>query len=111
MDLKTLTDTPVLNPLARALAETDRLQAFASAFDRARVSEALLPLFLAAVWTARDGALVCLLPDDADARDAAEAAGWFLGEDRVGLLASRGVRCRTVRRRRSSPRPCRCRWA
>ena len=27
MDLKTLTDTPVLNPLARVLAETDRLQA------------------------------------------------------------------------------------
>ena len=28
MDPKTLTDTPVLNPLARALAETDRLRAF-----------------------------------------------------------------------------------
>ena len=95
MDLKTLTDTPVLNPLARALAETDRLQAFAVAPDHARVSEALLPLFLAAVWTARDGALVCVLPDDADARDTAEAAGWFLGEDRVGLLASRGVRWET----------------
>jgi transcription-repair coupling factor (superfamily II helicase) len=95
MDLKTFTDTPVLNPLARALAETDRLQAFAAAPDRARVSEALLPLFLAAAWIARDGALVCLLPDDADARDTAEAAGWFLGEDRVGLLASRGVRWET----------------
>ena len=34
----------------------------------------------------------CVLPDDADARDAAEAAGWFLGEERVGLFASRGVR-------------------
>src|SRR5215210_4273401 len=95
MDLKTLTDTPVLNPLARALAETDRLRAFAAAPDRARVSAALLPLFLAAVWTARDGGLICLLPDDADARDAAEAAGWYLGEDRVGLLASRGVRWET----------------
>src|SRR5215210_3877435 len=95
MDLKTLTDTPVLNPLARALAETDRLRAFAAAPDRARVSAALLPLFLAAVWTAREGALVCLLPDDADARDTAEAAGWYLGEDRVGLLASRGVRWET----------------
>src|SRR5215210_778328 len=68
MDLKTLTDTPVLNPLGRALAETDRLRVFAAAPDRARVSEALLPLFLAAVWTARDGGLICLLPDDADAR-------------------------------------------
>ena len=92
MDLKTLTDTPVLNPLARALAETDRLQAFASAPDRARVSEALLPLFLAAVWTARDGALVCLLPDDADARDAADPTIWCRG----GIFCRRGPpsRCR-----------------
>ena len=36
--------------------------------------------------------LVCLLPEDADARDAAEAAGWFLGPERVALLPSRGVR-------------------
>src|ERR687895_909471 len=35
--------------------------------------------------------LVCLLPEDADARDAAEAAAWFLGEERVGLFPSRGV--------------------
>src|SRR5204862_7942225 len=35
--------------------------------------------------------LVCALPEDADARDAAEAAAWFLGEDRVALLPSRGV--------------------
>ena len=31
-----------------------------------------------------------LLPEDADARDAAEAAAWFLGEERVALLPSRG---------------------
>src|SRR5207247_3489511 len=36
--------------------------------------------------------LVVLLPEDADARDAAEAARWFLGEERVALLPSRGVR-------------------
>src|SRR5204862_5096265 len=35
--------------------------------------------------------LVCALPEDADARDAAEAAAWFLGEDRVALMPSRGV--------------------
>jgi len=33
-----------------------------------------------------------VLPEDADARDAAEAARWFLGEERVALLPSRGVR-------------------
>ena len=37
-------------------------------------------------------ALVCLLPEDADARDAAEAAAWFLGDEHVGFLPSRGVR-------------------
>ena len=31
------------------------------------------------------------MPEDADARDAAEAAAWFLGDDAVGLLPSRGV--------------------
>ena len=36
--------------------------------------------------------LVALFPDDADARDAAEAAGWFVGDDQVALLPSRGVR-------------------
>jgi transcription-repair coupling factor (superfamily II helicase) len=36
--------------------------------------------------------LVCLLPEDADARDAAEAAGWFVGSERVALLPGRGVR-------------------
>src|SRR5213078_370536 len=36
--------------------------------------------------------LIALLPEDADARDAAEAAGWFLGDERVALLPSRGVR-------------------
>ena len=32
-----------------------------------------------------------LAPEDADARDAAEAAAWFLGDERVALLPSRGV--------------------
>ena len=33
-----------------------------------------------------------LLPEDADARDLAEAAGWFIGAERVALLPGRGVR-------------------
>jgi transcription-repair coupling factor (superfamily II helicase) len=83
---------PALTVLARELAEGERLQRFAAAPAPARVSEPLLPLFLAALHLARGGPLVCLLPDDVDARDVAEAAGWFLGEERVGLFASRGVR-------------------
>ncbi len=88
-------DQPVLQPLVAELAESERLVRFAAAGPgvTARVSEPLLPLLLAAVWTARGSTngLVCLLPEDADARDAAEAVGWFLGSDRVGLFPSRGV--------------------
>ncbi|HET7857301.1 MAG TPA: transcription-repair coupling factor [Gaiellaceae bacterium] len=83
----------VLEPLVRELAESDRLRAFAEALPaRARVSEAALPLLLAALHETLGRPLLVLLPEDADARDAAEAAGWFLGEDRVALLPSRGVR-------------------
>jgi transcription-repair coupling factor (superfamily II helicase) len=95
MDQTTAAETPVLRPLADELAATDRLRAFVDAPDRARVSEPILPLFLAALWLAREGPLLCLLPDDADARDAADAAAWFLGEEHVGLFASRGVRWET----------------
>ena len=83
---------PALAVLARALADGERLQRFAAEPAPARVSEPLLPLFLAAVHFVRGGPVICLLPDDADARDVAEAAGWFLGEEQVGLFASRGVR-------------------
>src|SRR5581483_8615088 len=86
-------DLPVLHPFARELADSERLLAFAQALPaRARVSEAALPLVLAALHLELDRSLVCLLPDDTDARDAADAAGWFLGPDRVALLPSRGVR-------------------
>ena len=86
------TDYPVLHALAHELAASEKLAEFAAAPAPARISEPLLPLFLAALWLVRGGPLVCVLPDDADARDAADAAGWFLGEERVGLFASRGVR-------------------
>jgi transcription-repair coupling factor (superfamily II helicase) len=93
MDQLARTHEPVLAALARELAESERLQEFLSAPADSRVSEPLLPLFLAAVHIGRGGrALVCVLPEDADARDAAEAAGWFLGDESVGLFASRGVR-------------------
>src|SRR5207247_1232594 len=66
--------------------------AFAHAFPApARVSEPALPLLLAAVHEELDRPLVLLAPEDQDARDAAEGAAWFLGEDRVALLPSRGV--------------------
>jgi transcription-repair coupling factor (superfamily II helicase) len=85
-------DRPALQVIARRFAESEPLHAFAEAPQPARVSDPLLPLFLAAVWLERGGPLVVVFPDDAEARDAAEAAGWFLGEENVGLLASRGVR-------------------
>src|SRR5581483_7384884 len=86
-------DRPSLHALASELAEDERLQAFADALPApARVSEPGLPLVLAALHVRLRRSLVCLLPEDADARDAAEAAAWYLGDDAVALLPSRGVR-------------------
>src|SRR6266516_4427942 len=90
-------DRPILHPFVRELRESERLRAFAEALrvlgprPRARVSEPGLPLLLAALYDELGRPLVLLAPEDADARDAAEAAGWFLGEERVALLPSRGV--------------------
>jgi transcription-repair coupling factor (superfamily II helicase) len=92
MDRPATATAPALAPIARGLAAGERLREFLADPGATRVSEPLLPLFLAAVHEAREGPLVCLFPDDAQARDAAEGAGWYLGEDRVGLFASRGVR-------------------
>jgi transcription-repair coupling factor (superfamily II helicase) len=93
MDQSPAHPAPALSPIAHALAEGDRLAALLADPADTRVSEPILPLFLAAFRLARGGGpLVCLLPDDAQARDAAEGAAWFLGEERVGLFASRGVR-------------------
>jgi transcription-repair coupling factor (superfamily II helicase) len=85
-------DRPALHALVARLREDERLRAFAAALPaRARVSEPVLPLVLAALHEELDRGVVALLPEDADARDAAEAAGWFLGDERVALLPSRGV--------------------
>ena len=94
MDLRETT-RPVLHPLVEELLGDERLAAFADVLRTpasARVSEPALPLFLAALHEHLGRALVVLLPEDADARDAAEGARWFLGEERVALLPSRGVR-------------------
>jgi transcription-repair coupling factor (superfamily II helicase) len=86
-------DRPTLYPLVEALVEDERLGAFAEALPaRARVSEPALPLVVAALHERLGRGLVLVTPEDADARDTAEAAGWFLGEDRVAYLPSRGVR-------------------
>jgi len=86
-------DRPVLNTLARELADSERLGAFAEDVGRAdaRVSEPALPLLLAALHLRLERGLVCLLPEDAEARDVAEAAAWFLGEEAVAYMPSRGV--------------------
>jgi transcription-repair coupling factor (superfamily II helicase) len=92
MDL-TETTHPVLHPLVEELLADERLAAYAAALPAAaRVSEPALPLVLAALHEHLGRALVVLVPEDADARDAAEAARWLLGEERVALLPSRGVR-------------------
>ncbi len=85
-------DQPILHPFVDELRESDRLAAFAESFPaNARVSEPALPLVLAALHEQLGRGLVALVPEDADARDVAEAAAWFNGEERVALLPSRGV--------------------
>jgi transcription-repair coupling factor (superfamily II helicase) len=87
-------DRPTLHPLGAELAESERLAAFADELEgaSARVSEAALPVLLGALHLRTGRSLLALLPEDADARDAAEAAAWYVGDDQVALLPSRGVR-------------------
>jgi len=86
-------DRPILHAFVRELIEHERLAAFVEALPaRARVSEPALPLLVAALHERLARPLAVLVPEDADARDLAEAAAWFLGDERVALLPSRGVR-------------------
>ena len=86
-------DRPLLHPFVDRLRADARLPAFAAALpSRARVSEPALPLLLAALHEEVRRGLCVLLPEDADARDAAEAIAWFAGEAQVAFLPSRGVR-------------------
>jgi transcription-repair coupling factor (superfamily II helicase) len=85
-------DRPVLHAFVRELVDDQRLVDFAEALPaRARVSEAALPVVLASLYERLERPLVCLVPEDVDARDVAEAAAWFLGEELVGTMPSRGV--------------------
>jgi transcription-repair coupling factor (superfamily II helicase) len=85
-------DRTILHPFVEELRKTERLSAFAREFPApARVSEPALPLVLAALHEELERPLVLLAPEDQDARDAAEGAAWFLGEERVALLPGRGV--------------------
>ena len=84
---------PVLFALVRELLQSERLQELAAALPTsARVSEPALPLVVAALHEQLERSLTVLVPEDADARDLAEAAAWFLGPEHTGLLPSRGVR-------------------
>jgi transcription-repair coupling factor (superfamily II helicase) len=86
---------PVVSPLAGlvdALSASERFRAFTDDFPtNARVSEPALPLLLATLHRELEGSLVCLLAEDEEARDVAEAVGWYTDPDRVALLPSRGV--------------------
>ena len=86
-------DQPPLYAFVAELARHERFQAFAAALPaRARVSEPVLPLLLATLHRELGRGLLVLLPEDADARDAADGASWLAGGERVALLPSRGVR-------------------
>src|SRR5215203_5020934 len=86
-------DRPLLYSLVERLRAEERLAQFAAALPtRARVSEPALPLVVSALHEQLARALTILVPEDADARDLAEAAAWYLGPERVALLPSRGVR-------------------
>ncbi|MGE5274816.1 MAG: transcription-repair coupling factor [Verrucomicrobiota bacterium] len=93
MDQPDRSTAPTLRPLAFELAGSERLAAFAADLrgGSARVSEPGLPLLLAALHLHLDRPLLVLLAEDTDARDAGEAAAWYLGDDRVALFPSRGV--------------------
>jgi transcription-repair coupling factor (superfamily II helicase) len=85
------TPTP-LAALVDALRSDERFRDFTAAFPApARVSEPALPLLLAALHAELGRPLVCLLGDDEEARDTAEAVSWYLDPALVALLPSRGV--------------------
>src|SRR5262245_35578816 len=85
-------DRPILHPFVDELRGSDRLRTYAEAFPAAaRVSEPALALLVAALHEDLARPLVLLAPEDADARDLAEGVAWFVGDERVALLPSRGV--------------------
>jgi transcription-repair coupling factor (superfamily II helicase) len=90
--LGTQTTSTPLAAFVDELQRQERFQSFAQGLPtHARVSEPVLPLLLSALHEELGRALLVLLPEDADARDAADGASWFLGPSRVALLPGRGV--------------------
>ncbi|MDQ3424949.1 MAG: transcription-repair coupling factor [Actinomycetota bacterium] len=82
-----------LHGLVAELAESEGFRAFVDDFPvAARVSDPALPLVLAALHETLGRELLCLLPEDEQARDAAEAVSWYVDPAHVALLPSRGVR-------------------
>jgi transcription-repair coupling factor (superfamily II helicase) len=85
-------DQTPLTAFVDELAGHERFLAFVDGLPaRARVSEPVLPLLLAALHRGLGRPLLVLLAEDADARDAAEAVSWFLSAGAVALLPGRGV--------------------
>ena len=87
-------DRPTLQPLADVLADSERARRVRVrvASTPARASPSLRCRCCSRRSIARLGrSLLCLLPDDEDARDAAEAAAWFAGADSVAFMPGRGV--------------------
>ncbi len=86
-------DRPVLHAFVRELASHESLIGFAGSLPAtARASEPVLPLLVSALEERLKRALTVLVADDEEARDLAEAAGWYLGAEGAGFLPSRGVR-------------------
>jgi transcription-repair coupling factor (superfamily II helicase) len=85
-------DRSPLHPFVEELAASARFRTYTSAFPaNARVSEPALPLLLATLYATLDRPLVCIFPEDEQARDAADAVAWYLAPTSVGLFPSRGV--------------------
>ena len=81
-----------LHALVEELAASEPFRSFVDALPAAaRVSESALPLVLATLHETVDRPLLLVVPEDADARDAAEAVAWYTDPARVALLPSRGV--------------------
>jgi transcription-repair coupling factor (superfamily II helicase) len=85
-------DLTPLRPLVAELAASERFAAYLEALPAsARVSEPALPLVLATLYDGIGRPVVVLLPEDEQARDAADAVGWYVDPARIGLFPSRGV--------------------
>jgi transcription-repair coupling factor (superfamily II helicase) len=85
-------DRSPLHAFVEELSGSERFRAFADSFPAAaRVSEHALPLVLASLHATLERPLVCLFPEDEQARDAADAIAWFREPASVGLFPSRGV--------------------